>query len=147
MSVVGLDHLAITVADVSRTVDFYCRVLGAEDVYADLWRSGKIPIAIIQVGASRMSIHPVAAPASPHADPPTPGSGDICFRWRGSLDEAAAHLEEHGVEVIEGPVARPAADGQLGQSIYFRDPDNNLLELLSTDSAAPAAPAPPSSQP
>lgn len=132
MSVIGLDHLAITVADVSRTVDFYCRVLGAEDVYADLWRSGKIPIAIVQVGASRMSIHPAASPASPHAHVPTPGSGDICFRWEGRLEEASALLEKHGVDVIEGPVGRPAADGQLGQSIYFRDPDGNLLELLST---------------
>lgn len=133
MGVVGLDHLAITVADITRTVDFYCRVLGADDVYADLWRSGKIPIAIIQVGESRMSIHAAAAPASPHAVSPTRGSGDICFRWQGSLDEAAAHLGAHGVEVIEGPVPRPAADGQNGQSIYFRDPDGNLLELLSTD--------------
>ena len=41
-------------------------------------------------------------------------------------------LEEHGVAIVEGPVPRPAADGELGRSIYFRDPDDNLLELLST---------------
>ena len=40
----------------------------------------------------------------------------------------------HGdVEVIEGPVPRPAADGRPGQSVYFRDPDGNLLELLSSE--------------
>ena len=35
-------------------------------------------------------------------------------------------------EIEEGPVRRPASDGQVGQSVYFRDPDGNLLELLST---------------
>jgi catechol 2,3-dioxygenase-like lactoylglutathione lyase family enzyme len=132
MSVVGLDHLAITVADLEKTVEFYCRVLGAEDVYADLWRSGKIPVAILQLGASRLSVHSAGAPASPHADTPTPGSGDICFRWDGPISKASAWLSEQGVEVIEGPVPRPAADGRVGESIYFRDPDENLLEFLTT---------------
>jgi len=132
----GLDHLAITVADIARTVEFYCRVLGAEDVYADLWRSGEIPVAILQLGANRMSVHSAAAPASPHAIAPTAGSADICFRWEGPLDKAAAWLGEQGVAIIEGPVPRPAADGSLGQSIYFRDPDDNLLEFLSTTSSS-----------
>jgi len=132
MAVVGLDHLAITVASIEKTVDFYIRVLGAQDVYADLWRAGKIPVAILQVGASRLSVHAAASPATPHADRPTPGSGDVCFRWEGSLDHAMAHLKQQGVSLVEGPVPRPAADGGTGASIYFRDPDGNLLELLST---------------
>jgi len=134
VGVVSLDHLAITVADIERSVEFYCRVLGAEDVYSDLWRSGKIPVAIVRVGASRLSIHAASSPASPHADAPTVGSGDYCFRWEGSLEEAGKWLAQQGVDVIEGPVPRPAADGTMGESIYFRDPDMNLLEFLSTDS-------------
>ncbi|MEN8160960.1 MAG: VOC family protein [Myxococcota bacterium] len=138
MSVRGLDHLALTVADVERTLDFYRRVLGAELVYEELWRAGKLPVAILQVGASRLSIHRAASPASPHAETPQPGSGDVCFRYDGPLETAAAHLAAEGVEVIEGPVPRPAADGQLGASLYFRDPDGNLLELLSTEAEAGA---------
>jgi hypothetical protein len=41
-------------------------------------------------------------------------------------------LAEHGVEVEMGPVARPASDGSAAQSVYFRDPDQNLMELLTT---------------
>jgi catechol 2,3-dioxygenase-like lactoylglutathione lyase family enzyme len=135
VSVRGLDHLALTVADVERTLDFYGRVLGAELVYEELWRAGKLPVAILQVGASRLSIHAAARPASPHARTPQPGSGDVCFRYDGSLEEAAARLAAEGVEILEGPVPRPAADGTLGASLYFRDPDGNLLELLSTEEA------------
>ncbi len=128
----GLDHVAITVANVDRTLDFYRRVLGADVLYEDLWRAGKIPVVILQVGESRLSVHPAAAPVTPHAAAPTPGSADICFRFEAPLDEAIAQLKHEGVEIIEGPVSRPAADGSAGNSVYFRDPDENLLELLST---------------
>jgi catechol 2,3-dioxygenase-like lactoylglutathione lyase family enzyme len=88
---------------------------------------------ILQVGDSRLSVHAAAAPAKPHARRPTPGSVDLCFRWSGPLQGAIAQLAAAAVAVEEGPVPRPAADGTLGASVYFRDPDHNLLELLSTD--------------
>lgn len=133
MGVRGLDHLALTVADVDRTLVFYKRVLGATSHFEELWREGKIPVVLLQVGASRLSIHDAANPAKPHAESPLPGSGDVCFRWDGAIEGAAAHLATCDVDVIEGPVPRPAADGGVGQSVYFRDPDGNLLEFLSTD--------------
>ena len=133
MAVRGLDHVAITVADVERTLKFYREVLAATTHFEDAWREGKIPVVLLQVGASRLSVHDAASPAEPYAKQPTPGSGDICFRWDGPIAGAAAHLEDCGVGVIVGPVPRPAADGSAGQSVYFRDPDGNLLEFLSTD--------------
>jgi fructose-1,6-bisphosphatase/inositol monophosphatase family enzyme/catechol 2,3-dioxygenase-like lactoylglutathione lyase family enzyme len=128
----GYDHLAITVADVERTVAFYRDVLGARVLYEDEWRSGRLPIAMLQIGANRMNVHPAAAPAAPHATTPTPGSVDLCFRWDAPLEAAVALLQQRGIAIIEGPVPRPAADGAWGRSVYFRDPDGNLLELLST---------------
>lgn len=135
MPVRGLDHIAITVADVDATLDFYRRVLDATTHFEDLYRAGQIPIVLLQVGQSRLSIHDAASPASPHAERPTPGSGDICFRWDGAIEIAVKRLRDEGVPIVEGPVPRPAADGQAGQSVYFRDPDGNLLELLTTDAA------------
>jgi catechol 2,3-dioxygenase-like lactoylglutathione lyase family enzyme len=133
MPVEGYDHVAITVADVQSTIDFYARVLAAELCYADRWHSGEMPVAIIQLGGCRMSIHPAAAPAKPHALAPTPGSADLCFRWRGPIADAVAALEGNGVAIVEGPVGRPASNGERGQSVYFRDPDENLIELLTVD--------------
>ena len=133
MPVRGLDHLAITVADVVATLRFYEDVLGAEALFEEQFLAGDIPVALLQVGQSRLSVHPAANPAKPHANAPTPGSADVCFRFDGPIEQAKAMLEAKGVEVIEGPVPRPAADGELGQSVYFRDLDGNLLELLTTD--------------
>lgn len=131
MPVEGLDHVAITVGDVDATIDWYARVLGAEPLHLDLWRAGKIPVALLQIGSSRISVHPAAAPASPHASAPTVGSADICFRFAGSVAEALAVLGTAGVDVLEGPVPRPASNGAAGTSVYCRDPDGNLIELLT----------------
>jgi catechol 2,3-dioxygenase-like lactoylglutathione lyase family enzyme len=131
--VAGFDHVAITVADVDATIAWYERVLGAQALYPDLWREGKLPVALLQLGASRLSVHPAAAPAAPHAQAPTPGSADLCFRFDGPVTEVLALLDAAGVPVVDGPVPRPAANGEPGASVYFRDPDGNLLELLTLE--------------
>lgn len=128
----GFDHVALTVRDPEATIAFYRDVLGAELLYADEWRAGRLPVAILQLGANRLSLHPAAAPVAPHATLPAPGTADLCLRWDAPIADALALLERHRVAVVEGPVPRPAADGAWGRSVYFRDPDGNLLELLST---------------
>lgn len=131
LGVEGLDHVAITVADVEATLDWYVAVLGAERLHDDLWRAGVLPIALLQVGGSRLSVHPASAPASPHAATPTPGSADLCFRHGGTVAQILDGLAAAGVEVVEGPVDRPASTGVMGRSVYVRDPDGNLVELLT----------------
>ncbi|MBW1884268.1 MAG: VOC family protein [Deltaproteobacteria bacterium] len=133
MPVRGLDHVAITCSDPDATLEFYQRVLEAETHFEDLWRAGQIPVVLLQVGDSRLSVHSAESPAEPHARVPMPGSQDMCFRWDGSIIDAEGWLLENDVEIVLGPVDRSAADGQPGQSIYFRDPDGNLVELLTTE--------------
>jgi catechol 2,3-dioxygenase-like lactoylglutathione lyase family enzyme len=128
----GLDHLAITVADVEVTIDWYRRVLGAELLFEDEWKARAMPVALLQIGASRLSIHDAASPAAPHAAVVTPGSADVCVRVDGAIEAIRASLSDVGVVVVEGPVARPASNGAAGMSLYVRDPDGNLVELLTT---------------
>ena len=131
MPIEGFDHVAITVADVDVTVDWYHRVLAAEPLYRDLWLAGRLPVALLQIGAARLSVHPAVAPAAPHAEAPTPGSADLCFRFDGPVSRILELLDAAGVAVEDGPVSRPASNGERGTSVYFRDPDGNLLELLT----------------
>jgi catechol 2,3-dioxygenase-like lactoylglutathione lyase family enzyme len=114
MPVAGFDHVAITVADVDATIAWYQRVLGAEPLHLELWRAGKLPIALLQVGDSRLSVHPAAAPAAPHAEAPTPGSADLCFRFEGPVADILTMLEAAAVDVVDGPVPRPASNGEPG---------------------------------
>lgn len=51
------------------------------------------------------------------ADPPTSqtvGSNDICFRFAGPVSEVLDMLETNGIDVVDGPVPRPASNGERG---------------------------------
>jgi hypothetical protein len=52
------------------------------------------------------------------------------------IDSAADLLREHGIPIIDGPSRRRTADGLPALSIYFRNPDGNLLELMAADGSA-----------
>lgn len=127
----GIDHVAITVADLDAACAFYARVLDAviEEEYEI---GGRIAVKRVAFGKAIFNIHQQGNGVDLVARQPLPGSTDICFRWQGGIDEAKAMLEGRGVEVIEGPVARTSADGQPAMSVYFRDLDGNLVELLAT---------------
>jgi catechol 2,3-dioxygenase-like lactoylglutathione lyase family enzyme len=128
VGVTGLDHLVIAVSDWERSNTFYRDVLGAEVLEIDRGRYAyRLP------DGRRLNVHgPGATPAPRAADPVRPGNSDLCFVWSGSPDDAVRHLRAHGVEPELGPSERTGARGR-GTSVYFRDPDGSLLELISYD--------------
>jgi catechol 2,3-dioxygenase-like lactoylglutathione lyase family enzyme len=66
--------------------------------------------------------------------PVPPGGSDLCFTWKGPIEEAILHLQEKNVSIELGPVKRFGAGGE-GTSVYFRDPDGSLLEFISYGSS------------
>lgn len=124
MKVERLDHLVLTVADVAATAAFYGRVMGMRTVSFGAGRTA------LTFGSSKINLHPAQAPLKPHAVAPTPGSADLCFIVNDAPDQVVAHLARCGVEIEEGPVPRTGATGPI-TSVYFRDPDGNLIEVSS----------------
>ncbi len=124
MQIEGLDHLVLTVADVGRTRDFYERVLGMEPV---VFGEGRYALAF---GSQKINLHEAGREFEPKAAVPTPGSADLCFLANASVAEVIEHLRANGVEILEGPVRRTGATGSI-KSVYFRDPDGNLIEMAS----------------
>jgi catechol 2,3-dioxygenase-like lactoylglutathione lyase family enzyme len=122
---VRLDHSVIAVSDWERSNRFYRDVLGAELVQLDKGRFA------YRFGEQQLNVHgPGSEPHPRAADPVRPGNSDLCFVWEGAIEDAVAHLREHGVEIETGPVGRLGARGP-GTSVYFRDPDGSLLEFIS----------------
>ncbi len=122
MTLDRLDHLVLTVRDLPATVAFYTHVLGMQEV---TFGQGRKALAF---GRQKINLHPYGREFDPKAPRPTPGSADLCFITTTPLDEAAAHVRACGVEIVEGPVGRTGAQGPI-RSIYFRDPDLNLIEV------------------
>jgi catechol 2,3-dioxygenase-like lactoylglutathione lyase family enzyme len=122
---VRLDHVVIAVSDWDRSNAFYRDVVGAEIVELPEGRFA------YRIGDTQLNVHgPGSTPHPRAADPVRPGNSDLCFAFDGTVADAAEHLRAHGIEVELGPVDRVGAGG-AGRSVYFRDPDGSLLELIS----------------
>jgi catechol 2,3-dioxygenase-like lactoylglutathione lyase family enzyme len=122
---VALDHVVIAVSEWERSNRFYVDVLGAQLVELDKGRWA------YRVGGQQLNVHGPGSTPEPRAvDPVRPGNSDLCFEWPGPIAGAVEHLRERNVELELGPVERLGARGR-GTSVYFRDPDGSLLELIS----------------
>lgn len=79
-------------------------------------------------GTQKFNLHQLGKEFEPKAKHPTSGSADLCLITKTPLIVVAAHLNSCGVQVEEGPVERTGAVGTI-TSLYFRDPDHNLIEV------------------
>ena len=122
----SIDHFVLTVASLEATLDFYERVLGMKRETTP----GR-PTAL-RFGAQKINLHEIGHTFEPKAISPTPGAGDFCLIADRPLEEVRAHVERCGIAIELGPVARNGARGSM-RSIYFRDPDGNLVEVSRYD--------------
>lgn len=117
-----LDHLVLTVEDISRTVAFYTTILDMREVS---FGEGRTALAF---GNQKINLHQKGNEFEPKASFPTPGSADLCFIASVPIDAVIRKLNANGVPILQGPVQRSGAEGAI-LSIYFRDPDSNLIEV------------------
>jgi catechol 2,3-dioxygenase-like lactoylglutathione lyase family enzyme len=122
MQIDRLDHFVLTVADIERTCAFYTKVLGMR---VEHFGEGRVAL---HFGQQKINLHQSGREFEPKAQHPTAGSGDLCFVTHAPIDALLAHVRACGVTILEGPVARTGALGAM-TSIYFRDPDLNLIEV------------------
>ncbi|HJU60757.1 MAG TPA: VOC family protein [Candidatus Binatia bacterium] len=122
MKIDSIDHVVFTVKDINATCEFYMKVLGMEIV---TFGEGRKALAF---GSQKINLQQLGRESTLIADKPTPGSADICFVTSVPVSEVIAHLNSCGVRVVGGPVERNGAQGMM-MSVYFRDPDLNLVEV------------------
>ena len=122
MKIDSIDHVVFTVKDINATCEFYTKVLGMEVV---TFGEGRKALAF---GSQKINLQQSGRESTLIADRPTPGSADICFVTSVPVSEVIAHLNSCGVRLVGGPIERNGARGMM-TSVYFRDPDLNLVEV------------------
>lgn len=122
--ITNLDHFVLTVCSIDKTVEFYTTVL---DMEKELFGEGRVAL---KFGSQKINLHQKGKEFEPKAALPTPGSADICLITDIAIEDALSRVKSHDIEIIEGVVSRTGANGPI-QSIYFRDPDENLIEVSS----------------
>ncbi|MCF8129943.1 MAG: VOC family protein [Deltaproteobacteria bacterium] len=127
MNVETIDHLVLTVKDIDATCSFYARVLGMNVITFGGNRKA------LSFGVQKINLHQSGKEFDPKAKAPTPGSADLCFVTSVPIPDVITHLASCGVMLLQGPVQRTGATGPM-VSVYFRDPDGNLIEVSNYQS-------------
>jgi catechol 2,3-dioxygenase-like lactoylglutathione lyase family enzyme len=126
ISIDRVDHLVLTVVDIDRAVEFYERVLGMSAVTFPGGRRA------VRFGQQTVKLHAASELVEPTAMHPVPGAANLCLVTASAIGAVQEHLRSHDVRIEEGPVIRTGTLGPI-TSLYFRDPDGNLIEVARYD--------------
>lgn len=138
MTIASYDHTAVPIRDVNHMLVFYERLgFSIEPFNVDAYE-----FWAVQSGDVKINFHAPATWAAGgfdlRAPKALPGSADFCFVWDGTLATLTSFLLGLGIDILTGPVERIGgrSNGKAsGQSIYIRDPDQNLLEFIVYDTS------------
>ncbi len=125
-----LDHIVLNVKDDEKMMAFYAQVLMLKPERLAEYRAGDVPFPSVRLNAATIID---LFPKKMWQKIERSGQGrenlnHFCFALsKETWQDLLQRLEAHSVEIEDGPVSRWGALG-TGTSIYFRDPENNLIE-------------------
>ncbi len=127
LSVDRFDHIVINCASVDLTATWYATVLGMRvETFGPHGRTA------LCFGNQKINLRPIGAldidPDWTTARTEASGAQDLCFITRSTPEQVRDHLLHHGVNIVNGPVTKVGALGEM-TSHYCRDPDGNLIEI------------------
>ena len=122
MNIRAIDHFVLVVLSIERTVAFYSRVLGLEarEISPGRWA--------LHFGDQKINLQQLHVSVDPQTLHPSRGAGDFCLLTDVPIQDVVDHLHREKVRIVNGPIQRTGACGPI-MSVYFHDPDENLVEV------------------
>ncbi len=125
-----MDHIVLNVEDEEEIIVFYSRVLELETDRFEEYKEGKVPFPSVRLNPNTViDLFPKRMwQGNASAGQGRDHLNHFCIslsmkEWESLVDR----IKDNNVEIEEGPVSRWGAHG-TGTSIYFRDPERNLIE-------------------
>jgi catechol 2,3-dioxygenase-like lactoylglutathione lyase family enzyme len=143
----GIHHVALATGQLDRMVDFYTEALGFERVYRSAWQKGSVQIdelvglpdsaartVMLRSDSVFVEMFEYSSPAGKPGDPDRPvcdhGYTHFCL-WVSDIDDEYVRLQSAGMRFHRPPHPAPEPPGRGAvRSVYGRDPDGNVIELL-----------------
>tara|TARA_Y100000589_G_scaffold319125_1_gene347350 strand:- start:71 stop:469 length:399 start_codon:yes stop_codon:yes gene_type:complete len=122
-----IDHIVLTTKNIKAIIAFYTKIMRMKVKTAKNNVNNQISYSL-HFGHQKINLHHYDSPILPNASKARPGTIDICFISNIALNTWKKKLASHNIEIIAGPIQRDGANTLLN-SIYIRDPDNNLIEI------------------
>ncbi|GIO61766.1 MULTISPECIES: VOC family protein [Paenibacillus] len=128
----GIGHLAFDVADMNKSIDFYCGILGFKKAFSIEDDHGNPWIEYIKVREGQFIELFYGAENKPEAVKRPIGFSHLCLEV-GSIEEIAAHLKRHGVPLDVEPQQGKDSNWQC----WVKDPDGNRIEFMQLNPNSP----------
>lgn len=137
LRIAQMDHIVLNVSDIDRSLQFYTEVLGLQAERVEEYRSGKVGFPSVRINEGTIiDLFPPERQERPAAEGYAENLNHLCLALENEdMGAVVDFLKGHDIAIETGPARRWGARGN-GVSVYFRDPDHNLVEVRSY---APAA--------
>ena len=117
----GIRHVALRVSDLQRSVDFYTRLLH----FRIEWQPDA-ENAYLTTGSDNLALHQAAGQLEPDGEASRLDHFGLLVSSPDEVDFWASSLEAAGLTLKQKP--KTHRDG--ARSIYFRDPDGNVIQII-----------------
>lgn len=126
-----MDHIVLNCMDVEKEVDFYCSVFGFFPERLEMYRENRAPFPSVRINADTIiDLFPRdMCGGGQERERGTTNLNHFCLAVRREdFTKLVERLDELEILIEQGPVERWGAHG-TGISVYFRDPEQNLIEI------------------
>ena len=121
----GIAHIALKVADMQKSLEFYCDVLGFKHAFSIKNDEGKPWIEYLKITDGQFLELFYSAPGDPEKTPPKSTNNHICLSVE-DIHETGRTLESKGIELVIPVRGREGSNWQC----WCRDPDGNYVEFM-----------------
>ena len=130
-----IDHIVLNAEDVEKMITFYSKVLMMPSERLEEYHTGKVPFPSVRLNVDTI-IDLFPKNMWQKDDRNVQGIGNLnhfCIVLsKRAWEELLKRLKANNVIIKDGPVPRWGAHGN-GTSVYFRDPEKNLIEARYYD--------------